>query len=157
MPGIKHLIECHCYLAIYKNNVKPVNHKFPVYSKIDEDNVVIKKNVKCNNCEAFHHVYDLCKSEIKAGKDQSSLIISKEDISAMLPIQIVNFLSSNNCDISIWEHVKDIIDERRWEEQVVIKRDIIDEKQQIKYITINRNKEIKVNLAVIDDLIFPEK
>jgi hypothetical protein len=156
MPGIKHLIECHCYLAIYKNNSIPINHKFPVYSKINEDNVVIKKNVKCNNCEAFHHVYDLCKSEIKAGKDQSSLIISKEDIAAMLPNEIVNFLTSNNCDISIWEHIKDIIDEKRWEEQVVIKRDIIDEKQQIKYIKITRNKNIKVSLAVIDDLILPE-
>ena len=70
MPGIKHLIECHCYLAIYKKQINPVNHKFPVYSKIDDNGNVIKKNVKCNNCDAFHLVYDLCKSEIKAGKEK---------------------------------------------------------------------------------------
>ena len=157
MPGIKHLIECHCYLAIYKKQVNPINHRFPVYSKIDENGVVVKKNVKCNNCDAFHFVYDLCKSEIKAGKDQSSLVLTKKDVSTMLPQKIVNFLSENNCDISIWEHVKDIIDERRWEEQVVIKRDIIDEKQQVKYITIDNNKNININLAVIDDIILPEK
>ena len=156
MPGIKHLIECHCYLAIYKKHHNPVNHKFPVYSKVDEDGVVVKKNVKCNNCDAFHFVYDLCKSEIKAGKDQSNLIITKDDLSTMLPKHIVNFLSLNNCDISTWEHVKDIIDEKRWNEQVVIKRDVIDEKQQIKYITLDNNKNIKVSLAVIDDIVILE-
>ena len=156
MPGTKHLIECHCYLAIYKKQNKLINHKFPVYSKFDENGIVIKKNVKCNNCDAFHLVYDICKSEIKAGKDQSSLVISKEDLKEMLPQKISNFLSSNNCDISIWEHVKDIIDERRWGEHVVIKRDIIDEKQQIKYITIDANKNIKINIDIIDDIIILE-
>ena len=156
MAGIKHLIECHCYLAIYKKQINPVNHKFPVYSKIDENGSVIKKNVKCNNCDAFHFVYDFCKSEIKAGKDESNLVITKNDLSAMLPQKIVNFLSTNNCDISTWEHVKDIIDERRWHEQVVIKRDIIDEKQQIKYITIDSDKNIKIDLAVINDTIISE-
>jgi hypothetical protein len=83
-------------------------------------------------------------------------VITKEDLSTMLPQKIVNFLSANNCDISTWEHVKDLIDERRWHEQVVIKRDIIDEKQQIKYITIDRDKNIQVNLAVINDTIISE-
>ena len=156
MPGIKHLIECHCYLAIYKKQEKLINHKFPVYSKFDENGIVVKKNVKCNNCDAFHFVYDICKSEIKPGKDQSNLVISKEDLKEMLPQRVSNFLSSNNCDISIWEHVKDIIDERRWGEHVVIKRDIIDEKQQIKYITIDANKNIKINLDIINDIVILE-
>lgn len=153
MPGIKHLIECHCYLAIYKKNVKQVNHKFPVYSKIDADGNVIKKNVKCNNCEAFHFVYDVCRSEIKAGKDQSTLILNKNDIASMIPQKFINFLTENNCDISTWEHVKDIIDERRWGEPVIIKRDIIDEKQQIKYITLDAKKNIKIKLDIIEDTI----
>ena len=153
MPGIKHLIECHCYLAIYKKNVKQINHKFPVYSKFNEDGIVIKKNAKCNNCEAFHFVYDICKSVIKAGKDQSSLVLSKSDIASMIPQKFINFLNENNCDVSTWEHVKDIIDERRWEEPVIIKRDIIDEKQQIKYITIDSKENININLDVIEDTV----
>ena len=51
LPGIKHLIECHCVLAIYKKNQKIINHKFPVYSKIDEKGAVIPKLSKCNNCD----------------------------------------------------------------------------------------------------------
>ena len=101
MPGIKHLIECHCYLAIYKKHHNPVNHKFPVYSKVDEDGVVVKKNVKCNNCDAFHFVYDLCKSEIKAGKDQSNLIITKDDLSTM-QILLVGYKQRSQFDIDRW-------------------------------------------------------
>ena len=37
MPGIKHLIECHCSLIIFKNNDKQIYHKFPVYSIIDKN------------------------------------------------------------------------------------------------------------------------
>ena len=36
MPGIKHLIECHCYLKIYKKENTFINHKFLVYSKVNE-------------------------------------------------------------------------------------------------------------------------
>lgn len=153
MPGIKHLVECHCYLALYKKNKDQINHKFPVYSKINEDGIIIPKNVKCNNCEAFHYVFDICKSEIKPGKDQSTLIINKEDIGLMIPQKILNFLLSNECDISTWEHIKDIIDEKRWGETVIIKREIIDEKQQIKYITLDSKLNIFINLDTIEDII----
>ena len=44
MPGIKHLIECHCVLAIFKSKEeKIIFHKFPTYSKIDENEKVIPK------------------------------------------------------------------------------------------------------------------
>ena len=64
MLGIKHLVNCHCYLKIYQKNENIIYHKFPVYSKIDENGNIIPKNVKCNNCNAFHKVYEIQKSEI---------------------------------------------------------------------------------------------
>lgn len=151
MPGIKHLVECHCYLAIYKKSSKIINHKFPVYSKLDDDGKIIPKNAKCNNCEALHRVYDVCKSELKAGKDQSSVTLTIDDLMVMMPQNISNFLISNNVDISTWEHIKDIIDEKRWGEPVIIKRDIIDEKQQIKYIELDSKLTIKINLETLED------
>ena len=32
MAGVKHLIECHCKLRLYRDNKKNIYHKFPVYS-----------------------------------------------------------------------------------------------------------------------------
>ncbi len=153
MPGFKHLIECHCILALYKANQKIINHKFPVYSKIDESGNVIKKLVKCNNCDAVHFVKDICKSEIQPGKDQTSVTTTKEDISYMLSDKMNNFLHKVSADISTWEHVLDIIEEKRWGEDVIINREIIDEKQHVKILKIISEEKFKITSEIINDLI----
>ena len=79
--GIKHLIECHCTLQIFKGRDEHLYHKFPVYSKIDNTGKVIQKYVQCNNCKTIHSVYDICKSDIiRSGQDSLSGAISIEDI-----------------------------------------------------------------------------
>ena len=153
MPGLKHLIECHCTLAIYKNNQKIINHKFPVYSKFDSNGRIIKKIVKCNNCDTLHEVFDLCKSEIKPGKDETQVILSKEDISYMLPDKVNNLLYKTDADISVWEHVLDVIDEERWGEVIVFKRDIIDEITNVKGIVFESENKFKIFTDTINDLI----
>jgi len=152
MPGIKHLVECHCYLAIYKNNKKIINHRFPVYSKIDEFGNIIPKIVKCNNCEAFHHVIDVNKTELKAGKDQSTIVLNKQEIATMLPDRIRNILDETDSDISNYEHALDIIEERRWGEPIVIKREIIGEIEQVKIIEILGKENIKIFVERINNL-----
>tara|TARA_A100001011_G_scaffold374221_1_gene434475 strand:- start:1676 stop:2149 length:474 start_codon:yes stop_codon:yes gene_type:complete len=153
MPGVKHLIECHCYLAIYKKNRKLINHKFPVYSKIDNDEKLIPKLVKCNNCDALHYVTKICTSEIRPGKDQTAVTLSQDEIAMMLPQKIVNILRNYDSDISNWEHALDIIEERRWGEAIVLKRDIIDERQQVKIIEIHSESKIKLSTEIIDDIV----
>jgi len=151
--GIKHLVECHCYLAIYRKNQNQVLHKFPVYSKFSESGKIIEKNVKCNNCETLHTVYDIGKSYINPGKDQTQVITSKKDIEVSLNEKVSNVLKNYNCDISNWEHVLDIIEEKRWGEEVVIKRDIINEKTHVKILKIESEKNIKVKSEIIDEFI----
>ena len=153
MPGLKHLIECHCYLAIYKNSQKIINHRFPVYSKLDEFNNIIPRLAKCNNCEAFHYVYDVSKSELKAGKDQSTIVLNKKEIRMMLPDRIRNVLDESETDISNYEHALDIIEERRWGESIVVKRDIIEEIEQVKMIEIHGKDKIRISIERIDNLI----
>ena len=109
MPGLKHLIECHCTLKIYSAERKTVYHKFPVYSKLDKNGNLIRKIVKCNNCEAVHIVSDVCKSELMAGKDQTGIITSIDDISISLPQRLVDLLLKLECDITAYEHSLDII------------------------------------------------
>ena len=92
MPGIKHLIECHCVLPLFKSSQKIIYHKFPVYSKITASGMLVEKLVKCNNCEAAHLINEVCKSEIQPGKDQTEVVVSKEDISYMLDDKLVKLL-----------------------------------------------------------------
>lgn len=152
--GIKHLIECHCVLAIFKTTKKSMpSHKFPVYSKLDERGNVIKKLVKCNNCDTMHHIYDICKSEIRGGKDQSELTLSIDELSLMLPERLSNALFKIETDISNWEHIVDIFEEERWGELVVLRREVIDEKQHTKSIEIVSSSIFKIKNNIIDDMI----
>ena len=153
VPGIKHLIECHCVLAIYRKNEKIINHKFPVYSKIDEKGNIIEKLVKCNNCEAVHLVKEYCRSEIRAGKDQTEVTVSKEDMKYMLSERVNNFLERENVDLATWEQVLDLIEDKRWGEPVVVKRDIIGEDQHVKIITFISEDRFKVSSEVIRDIV----
>ena len=153
MPGFKHLIECHCVLRIYKGQDDLKNHKFPVYSKFDEHGKVIPKLVKCNNCESLHLVIDACRSELKGGKDQSQVTIDKEDIMLSLPDKLNNILIKLDCDISIWEHCLDIIEEKRWNEFVVLKRDIIDENEQVKILKILSEDRFKIQNEIINTTV----
>ena len=121
----------------YRKNKNMVNHKFPVYSKIGENGALIPKLVKCNNCDALHYVNKVGQSEIRGGKDQTEVVIKKEDIALMIPPALNNVLSNYDCDISSWEHAHDIMTEQRWGEIVVLKRDIIDENQQVKIVGLN--------------------
>ena len=156
MPGFKHLIECHCTLKIYDKKNNLVNHKFPVYSKIKESGGVVPKIVKCNNCEAVHKVTDFCVSELMPGKDQTSVISDVEEISLSLPDKLVNTLRKLECDISCYEHCLDIIEEERWGEFVVLRRDIIDEKENLKLIFINSENRFKIQTKVINNIIIQE-
>lgn len=154
MPGIKHLIECHCYLAIYKSNSKiPPVHKFPVYSKIDSDDKIIKKVVKCNNCEALHEITEVGVSVLIPGKDQTKVTVNKKDLSFNLPQKIVEILYQYDCDISSWEHILDIIEEKRWGESVVLSREIINEKTNVKIIEILSDNNIRIKNETIDEFI----
>lgn len=153
MPGLKHLIECHCVLSLYKTGEEMINHKFPVYSKTDNHGKIIPRFVKCNNCDTMHHVFDVCKSEIRGGKDQSELTLSLDELSLMLPERLSNALVKIKTDISNWEHIVDIFEEKRWGENVVLRRDVIDEKQHVKIIEVTSSETFKLTNQIISDLI----
>ena len=153
LPGIKHLIECHCYLAIYKNQKDYLNHKFPVYSKVDEYNQIIPRLAKCNNCDALHNIIDVGISEIVPGKDDIKNVLTIEDMCLMLPKELSNILNSNTTDISNYEHALDIIENKRWGEFLILKREIVNETEQIKVLTINNTNRFKISIEKINNII----
>ena len=144
MKGIKHLVECHCFLKIFEKAENKINHKFPVYSKFDENNNILPKLAKCNNCESLHYVYDACKSELRPGKEDISSVLSIEDIMMMLPDRINSVLTANRADIADFEHALDVIENERWGETLVVKRSIIGEVENIKVLQINGENKIKL-------------
>ena len=154
--GIKHLIECHCYLAIYKSKKDLLNHKFPVYSKIDSTGTIITRLAKCNNCDALHNVVGVGKSEIIPGKDEAKNVLSIDDICLMLPKKLSNILNESITDISNYEHALDIIENRRWGESLIVKREIIKETEQVKVLTINSENNYKVSIENINNIIRKE-
>ena len=154
--GIKHLIECHCSLAIFNGKKNIIYHKFPVYSKLDKNNEIISKIVQCNNCNVVHKVSDYCKSEIMGGKDELTIGLTVEDISLQLDPKVSNILTIHNCDIATWEHVLDIFEGESWGEQVVLGRQIIESKQNLKLLQINANGKVRISNHIIEDEIVGE-
>ena len=154
MAGIKHLIECHCYLAIFKSDSKiPPVHKFPVYSKIDSNDKIIEKIVKCNNCEALHRVMEVGMSQLVPGRDQTTVTVTKDDLLNNLSNIITRVLLQYDCDISSWEHVEDIIEEKRWGEFVILRREIINEKTNVKLMEVLGVENIKIKNEIIDEFL----
>lgn len=114
MNFVKHLIECQCTLKIYKNKSKPIFHKFQVFSRIENENIV-EKYVMCNNCDILHKVTEIFNSEIQWGKESlKSLVNSKDDIKFNLISRkkndIVDLLELNDIDISDWELVEYLVE-----------------------------------------------
>jgi len=147
--GIKHLIECHCTLKIFKNGDEIIYHKFPVYSKLDEEDRLKVKMAKCNNCGVIHKIVDVCKSDIISGKDDSISVVTKEDLDLQIDPRITNVLRTNECDISVWEHVADIIEEERWNETIVLRRQVVDGEMNVKVLKVLSENRAKIENHVL--------
>tara|TARA_A100001515_G_scaffold73854_1_gene58707 strand:- start:124 stop:585 length:462 start_codon:yes stop_codon:yes gene_type:complete len=120
VKGIKHILECHCILPQYRDRREPVYHKFIVFSEIDESDTVVPSNVQCNNCGTVHKIYDLCKSEIVAGKDESASVEKKEDVALSLPKQLVSLLETYSLEICDYQLARHIIENKQWDSTLVL-------------------------------------
>ena len=71
----------------------------------------------------------------------------------MIPDIIVNILNEYDADISSYDHVIDIIEERRWGEFIVLKRDIINENEVVKILSIHGKNKVKISTETINNTI----
>lgn len=121
MPsGQKHLIRCRCVLPQFKKMDEPPVHQFVVFSVIADDGRVIPKIAQCPNCGLIHKVTDLTKSEIASGKENSSAMLSIEDIRPTLPASLANVLETNNVDLPTWEAVQFEHENKRWGQAFIV-------------------------------------
>ncbi len=152
--GIKHLVECHCELPIYKNKEDIIYHKILVYSKFNKKGKIVEKIVSCENCSTLHKVYDICKSEIvKGGKDQNKAAITIEELEIQIPDKISRILEKNKCTLPIYEEIIDALDQDVVNHSIIINRELIEGKYQVKILNIDSGKFKIKNETIEDELI----
>ncbi len=121
--GIKHLVECHCILPQFQENKDPIFHKFPVFSVIDKFDVVVTKFAQCSNCGVIHRVFDISKSEALLGNDETTSVLTKEDIIHSISVKIAKILETYEVDISTWEEVAFIVENKKWGSIVILSKE----------------------------------
>ena len=153
MLGVTHTIECHCVLPLYKNKTPAVYHKFVVYNKVDESGGVLPKYVNCNNCGITHFVYEICKSEIKVGKEDLPTVRKINEVKLSLPEKLVTFLESYEVETFVYEKIEDAINKTIFPTEVILKREIIDEAHHVKIINVTSENTFTINTEVINTVI----
>jgi hypothetical protein len=122
MQGIKHLVNCTCFLPHLKGGGDTVFHSFVVFSQINDEGEVLEKLAQCNNCGVVHRVFDVCKSEITK-KENHGAVITEKDIALSLPSDLSGILASYSCDIATWEQVHFIFSNGMWGERAILTRE----------------------------------
>jgi ribosomal protein L32 len=124
-----------------------------VYSKLDKKGKIIPKYVNCNNCGITHLVHELCKSDIKVGKEDITSIRKIDDIKISLPERLVDFLETYRQEIYVYEKIEDIIEQSIFPESIILKREIIDDVHHVKILNITSEKTFTVSTEVINTVI----
>lgn len=141
---IIHQIDCTCVLQI-KDNPK---FRFKVFSVLNDDKVQ-QKFVTCPNCGVTHKIIEIGKSTIIRNKEDLKSILKIDDIKKSLNQKFIDILEENNCDITLWEQTKFIIDNELWGRHVYLTNDYVDDINIIKVMKIISN-----NIFTIDNLEF---
>ena len=144
MKGIKHLVQCHCILPQYKNSKNPVFHKFTVFSILDESDTVLVKYAECNNCGSVHKVYDVCKSEIVPGKEDSRSVLKKEDFRFSLPDSLFELLGQYEKEICDYEFSQFIIDNEVWDSTITLTREELEDHVQGKLLRFLESEKFRI-------------
>jgi len=150
--GQKHLITCKCVLPQYRKMAEPPQHKFVVFSVINDDKV-IQKYVQCQNCGAVHKVFDICTSEIIKNKDDLPAVITKDDCKAFLPQNLSAILETSDVDIATWEAASFIIENKQWGDFIVLSKDDMGDEKQIKIVKILSENMFKTEIISRSEFI----
>jgi hypothetical protein len=144
MYGVKHLIECHCILPQFSGLEKQIYHKFVVFSIIDDDNKVAPTFVKCNNCDVVHKIYDIKRSEICLGDDRLQSLKTVEDVKLSIPDALVKALENYNAELPTWEQVEYILDNKKFDEIVILSQEQSDGSVRGKKLEILSETRFKI-------------
>ena len=115
-----------------------------MFSILDESDTVIVKYSDCNNCGAVHKVYDICKSELIVGRDETTTTLKKEDFKMSLPQSLYELLGQYNKEICDYEYAQFVIDNEDWNTSVVLTREELDSHIQGKILRFVGKEKFRV-------------
>jgi hypothetical protein len=139
MRGLKHLIQCHCILPQFKNRKEPIFHKFVVFSECNDNDEIVQKFSRCNNCGVIHKIVDFCKSEMFYGAEDAIAIVSEDDIRHNIPENVVMILENHKCDLATWEQTCFNFENKLWGVPVIIAKEKILDSTQIKKLVLSES------------------
>jgi len=151
MKGIKHLIQCHCILPQFRKRAEKVFHKIEVFSTLDEEDNVNEKFVICDNCGVVHKVYDLCKSEIQTSHEAITSVRTIPEIKLSIDDNLAKILESNGSHVSTWENIEYLIDNDVFDTPVIINRETVKGKVNVKIFQLKKNGKFKITNEIIND------
>lgn len=121
MPsGQKHLVKCTCILPQFRQSKDPPQHRFTVFSIINDDDTIVPKVAQCPNCGVIHRVTDIGVSIVVHGKDASSALITLVDVKGSTPEHLRNALEANNADLPTWEAVQFAYEQKNWQNDIIV-------------------------------------
>lgn len=83
-----------------------------VFSIVDDEDVVIPKQVECNNCGIVHHVEEIGKSKILPSELVGTQV-TQDDIEASIPTNIATILKSYEMPLPFWEEVQFLLEQQK--------------------------------------------
>jgi len=145
VEGVKHLIQCHCVLPQYRKLPEPLFHKFVVFSVIDDEDQVVPKMARCNNCGAVHKVIEIGRSEIVIRKEDSRAITTEAELALSLPEDLVKLFRTYEVDLATWEQTAFILDNQKWNSTITLIRETEDDDTSGKILTILGTNRFRVD------------
>lgn len=129
----------------------PPFHHFPVFSVIDDNDQVELKYAQCTNCGIIHKVFDLCRSEILHGKEALQTLPRLDEIKLALSPEIRALLETQGVDITVYEQLVFIMDNRQWNEIVVLSTEFEGTTRTVKYLQVLGENRVRVQSTTLKE------
>lgn len=120
--GMKHIITCKCFLPQFKELSDPPEHRFVVFSELDEFANIKPSYAQCNNCGIIHKILEIGKSLILK-KEDTKVLETIEEISEQLPDWLKAILQKYDCDLPTYQEARFILNNQLWGRFVVLSKE----------------------------------
>lgn len=141
--GLKHVITCKCFLPQFKDMDNPPEHRFVVFSELDEFANVKPSYAQCNNCGIVHRVLEVGTSNILK-KEETKSIETIDEIVDQLPDWLKAILQKYDCDLPTCQEARFIFVNQLWGRFVLLTKETAEENLVGKVLVILGEKLHKI-------------